>query len=507
MAFGDLTLLNTVDLSTFPGVRGIGVDQRTGYKLLFLLYKTGRLESYKYEQNGVITLKDSDNTTIALNQAHGIGVDTRHSMLFTSEDENLRGWTYTSGGILTPRLVLVMVSGVHAEAISLDTTIDFGPPWGEATIVYYGASDDGLRMAHYLVNHSQFTNSFWYIPPGGEWIYSSAVDPEHGRVFGQTTPGGLVSLLSDDLGIHLKGNVDNGLLAPVERYHTTSIDTDYNIVLNAHSTDGFATYKYNETTGEIALGQHTLASGDPTKYVFSTVIDDINKMCFIGTVGVRSGSYDSDGLITLLGSIYNGSEEWVLGLAIDTDWNIVFESHLVVGAGKLKILNYDITKTSNIPILTKIENAMKRLIEELTILGGYFYDWGECNLEDAAQASTFPKALIYLVDVDNLDDVDTGAHAQSYHQMATFRIIVRGEVVTEPAIPNFAINPEHNKALDDLLELFGNNYSLDGECDVILFSRMERDIQRRGDVFKSSEMSTIWHVYYQQDRVNPLQMG
>lgn len=158
-------------------------------------------------------------------------------------------------------------------------------------------------------------------------------------------------------------------------------------------------------------------------------------------------------------------------------------------------------------LLTTIEANMKTLISGLRITDGYTFDWGEANVEDAALVSVFPSPLIYLVDVDNLDDVDTGAHSQSYHQMATFRIVIRGKVTVEPAIPKFAINPTHNDALDDLLKLFGNNLSINDACDVIFFRRMERDNQLSGDVFKASELITAWDVYYQQDRLNPLVMG
>jgi hypothetical protein len=158
-------------------------------------------------------------------------------------------------------------------------------------------------------------------------------------------------------------------------------------------------------------------------------------------------------------------------------------------------------------LLTTIEENMKTLISAMRITDGYNYDWGTSNVVDAAQIEVFPNALIYLVNVDNLDDVDTGAHSQSYHQMATFRIVVRGQVEEEPAIPNFAINPVHNDALDDLLKLFGTNYHIDSSCDVIFFRKAERDNNTSGDVFAASDLVTAWEVYYQQDRLNPLIMG
>jgi len=158
-------------------------------------------------------------------------------------------------------------------------------------------------------------------------------------------------------------------------------------------------------------------------------------------------------------------------------------------------------------LLTTIEAQMKALVQAMRITNGYNYDWGTANIEDAALATVFPSPLIYLVDVDNLDDVDSGAHSQSYHQMASFRIVVRGKVTTEPAIPKFAINPTHNDALDDLLKLFGTDYSINSSCDVIFFRRMERDNQTSGDVFAASDLITLWDVYYQQDRLNPLIMG
>ena len=158
-------------------------------------------------------------------------------------------------------------------------------------------------------------------------------------------------------------------------------------------------------------------------------------------------------------------------------------------------------------ILTDIESNMKSLIEGMTIAGGYHFDWGGANIEDEAQVTVFPSPLVFLTDVRNLDDVDTGAHAQSYHQLATFQIVARGQLSSESNTPNFAINRLHNQALDDLLKLFGNNYHINSTCDIIFFRSMSRDIQRTGDRFRPTIMLTNWDVYYQQDRVDPSQMG
>lgn len=158
-------------------------------------------------------------------------------------------------------------------------------------------------------------------------------------------------------------------------------------------------------------------------------------------------------------------------------------------------------------LLTTIETNIATLIQGMTIAGGYNFDWGESNVVDAALVAVFPNAQIYLLDIDNQDDVDTGAHAQSYRQLGTFRIVVRGKLASVSSKPKFAIHPEHNDALDDLLKLFGNNYSIDSSCDVIFFRRASRDENQSGDVYSDSDLITSWDIYYQQDRVNPLIMG
>lgn len=158
-------------------------------------------------------------------------------------------------------------------------------------------------------------------------------------------------------------------------------------------------------------------------------------------------------------------------------------------------------------LLTDIESNMKSLIEGMTIAGGYNFDWGAANIEDEAQVVKFPSPLVFLTDLRNQDDVDTGAHAQSYRQLSVFQIVVRGQISSESNTPNFAINPFHNDALDDLLKLFGNNYSINSTCDVIFFRSMSRDIQRTGDRFRPTLLITNWDVYFQQDRTDPSIMG
>lgn len=158
-------------------------------------------------------------------------------------------------------------------------------------------------------------------------------------------------------------------------------------------------------------------------------------------------------------------------------------------------------------LLTTIESNIATLIQGMTIAGGYNYDWGESNVVDTAKISVFPNAQIYLIDIDNQDDVDTGAHSQSYRQLGTFRIVVRGKLASVASKPKNAINAEHNDALDDLLKLFGNNYSIDSSCDVIFFRRAVRDEQQSGDVYSDSDLVTSWDIYYQQDRVDPAVMG
>jgi len=152
-------------------------------------------------------------------------------------------------------------------------------------------------------------------------------------------------------------------------------------------------------------------------------------------------------------------------------------------------------------ILSNIEAAMKTAIDGMTVAGGYNYAWNNVHQPDLAFA-TYPNSVI-MVEAERCVDESDGAAAQLYTNEVDFLIIVRSQLSGVVDIPNYSVNADHNKALDDLKKLFGTNYHITNTCDRIMYKSSEREIKKNGDIFVPGDMLTRWVVYYRQDRQSP----
>jgi hypothetical protein len=154
-------------------------------------------------------------------------------------------------------------------------------------------------------------------------------------------------------------------------------------------------------------------------------------------------------------------------------------------------------------ILMAAVSGMETLIQSMRIYDGFNFDWGECNSEDLAHA-TFPHAIIDPVEEECLDETD-GAWALAYRNKLIFKIKIRQEASTEDINPKYGIRELFFLALDDLKKLFGNNCTLAGEVECMIYKGSNFDMTRIGnnDIFIPYEMLTNWQVEYSQSRINP----
>lgn len=151
------------------------------------------------------------------------------------------------------------------------------------------------------------------------------------------------------------------------------------------------------------------------------------------------------------------------------------------------------------PILTQIRNAMVEMIEGIE-LGSYHYIW-HANQPDAAKMQ-FPTANIFLETETSLDDPN-GPDSDMYFQECTFRIEVTAQLEQEMENPRWSIQDQLDKALDDLKCLFGNDYSVDGTADIIMYRGSNIEYRRNNDIFIPARLITRWIVRYEQDRRSP----
>jgi len=158
---------------------------------------------------------------------------------------------------------------------------------------------------------------------------------------------------------------------------------------------------------------------------------------------------------------------------------------------------------STSPILSRIEASIASLIEGIQVVDGYNYDWGTSNQQDKALQDADTVAEIRLSTEENVDD-DGGSDAGSYLNQAFFDIRVQTTMDTLEATPIFDVNDYHNKVVDDLKKVFGINYSLEDNCNSIMYRGItERVVTENGDLFTPGHITTRWRVDYAQDRENP----
>jgi len=149
---------------------------------------------------------------------------------------------------------------------------------------------------------------------------------------------------------------------------------------------------------------------------------------------------------------------------------------------------------------------MITLMESMTIVGGYNYDWGNCGDDDLAKQELFPASDLEWLIEENLDPID-GTHAYAYANQASFRLASWGQLPGEEAVPKRAAMSVLMKMLDDQKKLFGINFTAMDTCQSVMYRRAEAIIQPQGDRFIPKKLISHWLVLYDQDRVNPLIYG
>jgi len=153
----------------------------------------------------------------------------------------------------------------------------------------------------------------------------------------------------------------------------------------------------------------------------------------------------------------------------------------------------------------KVESAIATLIESIDGEEDYNFDWGSSNIIDESKIDKYPNVMTKLYDVSSLDD--TSGFNGEYALIITEEITIRNKLNSEEVQPVVAIRKEQSDALDDLLMLFGNNYSLcvndTPNCSFINFdSIVERKVHDSGDIFRASDLVTRWNIRVNIDRLN-----
>jgi hypothetical protein len=131
----------------------------------------------------------------------------------------------------------------------------------------------------------------------------------------------------------------------------------------------------------------------------------------------------------------------------------------------------------------------------------YNFNWKTINQPDEALGD-FPRAIIHHA-AENCIDEMTGQDAQSYTNNVVFVIQVKGSQGWNDNA-NFMIRSNLRLALDDLKKLFGQDTSINGTCEAVMYRSSQVIPINQNDIQRPSHMNTNWMVRYAQDRIDPL---
>jgi hypothetical protein len=152
-------------------------------------------------------------------------------------------------------------------------------------------------------------------------------------------------------------------------------------------------------------------------------------------------------------------------------------------------------------LLDYIELNMKIKMLGMTITGGYNFDWKTVNQPDEALGD-FPRAVIASPQENCIDEM-IGQDTQSYANNVLFLVQVKGSQAWN-SNANFMIRSNLRLALDDLKRLFGQDTSINGTCEVVMYRGSQVININQNDIQRPSHMNTSWTVRYAQDRLEPL---
>lgn len=146
--------------------------------------------------------------------------------------------------------------------------------------------------------------------------------------------------------------------------------------------------------------------------------------------------------------------------------------------------------------LTDVAAEIKTIIDALSTVGGYNYNWTTPNETDLALTSAFPLAIIRY---KNDEAVDGIAGLYGMHN-AEFEITVENSITPSATTkPEFTADAVLDKALADLIKAFTQNntgyFPLTGQS-LLSYKSSEKINNTRGSTFRPVKLVTKWTCFY-----------
>lgn len=147
--------------------------------------------------------------------------------------------------------------------------------------------------------------------------------------------------------------------------------------------------------------------------------------------------------------------------------------------------------------LTTIAGEVKTLIDSMTVVGGYHYDWSELNETDAAQRTAWPSAVIRY----KTCDADSSS-INALYGFANAEFTIECDYKITPSTtdkPEFTADGKLDSAFADLMKLFTQNNTgllpLSKEA-VITFKNSEKVDNKNQSTYRPTKLVTKWNVFY-----------
>lgn len=266
-----LTLADTKNPGT-PYCTGFAID--TIEKILFVGDASGKIFSYRYDSNGLLTLLNSIDTWDTVND---IAIDTTKKILITANGSGAGNYpvtllTYTNSGILA-RVAWVSSHGINTDGCAIDIS---------KLLSFMSGSGGGGQLGSYIYTPSTIVNSQLYSAPAG-FGRDIKIDSDSMLAFLANDTSGVISYSYDVNGVMLLlDSSDMGGAA-----WDVCLDKQSKILFLANTSRGIETYKYDETNGEL-----THIDNNSTRNGTRVAVDTVNRIVFLtNTTGIDLYKY------------------------------------------------------------------------------------------------------------------------------------------------------------------------------------------------------------------------
>ena len=166
--------------------------------------------------------------------------------------------------------------------------------------------------------------------------------------------------------------------------------------------------------------------------------------------------------------------------------------------------------------LANIETKMVSLLESVdgSNQGSYTYNstTGQVQVYDevlSISRNTDTKFVNHYIEQQEdvgVENTEYQVGQYAYNQRVIYEIKSKVHNIGDENNAKNAIRTKMNELLDDLLYLFGNNYTLNGQATKIQFNNAYRDYSDvSNNRIQSGELVTTWTVEYTQSIADPSQ--